>query len=344
MKVALLLSGGVDSSYSAYLLQQAGHEVLGIYLKLHDDEHKHEQNIQNIQKVSRNLGISTHIFDARTSFKRRVYDYFVQSYKNGLTPNPCALCNPSVKFHFGLEQALNLGCEMLATGHYARIRDGKVQEAVDCSKDQSYFLFGLQESTIKYLIFPLGERKKSELKSEAFALLPWLGTLESYKDSQEICFVDKDYTDILRRHFDVDEAGIVKNSNGDEIGEHKGYMQYTIGKRKGFSVRGAHEAHYVLSINPRENSLIAGTKEELKRNVIKAEAFVLPQKFEEGEYSVKVRYRGAKIPAQVYVDERGYLIAMLAEPVYGVANGQALVVYDDDLVMGGGWIVDSIFA
>ncbi len=344
MKVALLLSGGVDSSYSAYLLQRLGHEVVGIYLKLHDDERKHEQNIQNIQKVAQNLGIATHIFDARAQFKERVYDYFVQSYKAGLTPNPCALCNPALKFGFGMKQALNLGCEMLATGHYARIKEGKIQEALDCDKDQSYFLFGLQESTIKRLIFPLGERVKSELKSEAFALLPWLGSLGGYKDSQEICFVDRSYIEVLKRHFDVEQQGIVTDSRGREIGEHKGYMQYTIGKRKGFSVRGAHEPHYVLSINPGENRLVVGGKEELKRNVITAIPVRIPSDSSARELYAKVRYRGAKVRASIEMSTEGMLIAKLKEPVYGVANGQALVLYDDDLVVGGGWIVDSTFS
>lgn len=341
MKVALLMSGGIDSSYSAYLLQEAGHEVVGIYLKLHDNDLKHAQNIQNIEKVSQKLGIETHIFDAKELFKKRVYDYFVDSYQKGLTPNPCAFCNPFMKFGFALERALELGCEKIATGHYARVKKGRIQEAKDQSKDQSYFLFGLKESVISRLIFPLGDRLKSEIKPEALEILPWLGTLESYKESQEICFVESDYIDILRRHFPVEQKGIVQDSSGRVVGEHKGYMQYTIGKRKGFTVKGAHDPHYVLSIDPKENRLIVGSKEELAKNVVYADPFALPEGFEHFEGEVKIRYRSLKVKAEVRLDESGRLVAHLKEKVYGVANGQALVLYAEDLVIGGGWILDS---
>ncbi|MGP1450505.1 MAG: tRNA 2-thiouridine(34) synthase MnmA [Wolinella sp.] len=360
MKVALLMSGGVDSSYSAYLLQESGYEVVGIYLKLHNDDQKHAQNIANIDKVAQKLGIDVHIYDAKEMFKKHVYDYFIDSYKKGLTPNPCAFCNPTMKFGFALERALELGCERVATGHYARVKDGCIREAFDTSKDQSYFLFGLKESTISRLIFPLGDRLKSELKPEALAILPWLGTLESYKDSQEICFVETDYVDILRRHFSVEQRGNVKDKNGAVVGEHKGYMQYTIGKRKGFSVRGAHNPHYVLAINPAENSITVGSKDDLAKNIIYAEPFSLPGDFCEMQAMVKIRYRSTKASAHVVLlgesnqsdsflgtipehlkSYKSLLVVELDELVYGVANGQALVIYNGDLVIGGGWILDS---
>jgi len=143
VKVAVLLSGGIDSSYAAYLLQLERYEVEGIYLKLHNDEQKHQMCIKNVEKVSQFLKIKIHIIDAMDEFKRIVYDNFIHSYEAGLTPNPCALCNPHIKFGLALEKAIEFGCEKIATGHYAQVKDGRIAEAVDENKDQSYFLFGI---------------------------------------------------------------------------------------------------------------------------------------------------------------------------------------------------------
>lgn len=337
MKVGMLLSGGVDSSYSAYLLKQAGHEVIGLYLKLHDDEAKHMTNIENVKKVGKNLEIEVHILDAQELFKKNVYDYFVNSYKEGITPNPCAFCNPKMKFGFAFEKALELGCDRIATGHYAQIEQGHIKEATDFTKDQSYFLFGLKKEVIEKIIFPLGDMLKSDIKPLAFEKLPWLGSLETYKESQEICFVEKSYIDILKRHHDVDQKGLVKDSAGNVIGEHKGYMHYTVGKRKGLTIGGAHDPHFVLSLDVATNTIVAGKKEELSQTVVTAQNFSLGEDFVNGEYFVKVRYRSPKIKA--FVEKKGEEItAHLEEVVFGIASGQALVVYKDSLVIGGGWI------
>ncbi|WP_333804822.1 tRNA 2-thiouridine(34) synthase MnmA [Sulfurospirillum sp.] len=337
MKIALLMSGGIDSSYSAYLLKQEGHEVVGIYLKLHDDEKKHTINIANIEKVSKYLEIETHIIDAKTLFKEHVYDYFVRSYEQGLTPNPCAYCNPRMKFGFAFEKAMEMGCEKIATGHYARVKNGHIQEAYDMSKDQSYFLFGLKKEVIEKILFPLGGMKKEDIKPIALEKLPWLGTLETYKESQEICFVTDTYIEILKKHHNVDQKGVVKDVNGNVIGEHKGYMHYTIGKRKGLTINGAHDPHFVVGIDAKTNTVVAGTKEELLQKRVVAQNFSLPEDFKEGTYGVKVRYRSPQSKAHVKI-EGDKIIAELEDGVYGLASGQALVVYQDDLVLGGGWI------
>lgn len=342
MKIALLMSGGVDSSYCAYLLKSRGYEVVGIYLKLHDKEEKHQVFIQNCHKVSQNLGIEFHIIEAQKEFKQKVYDEFILSYQRGETPNPCALCNPLMKFGLALERAREMGCEKIATGHYARIGEvngvKRIREALDPSKDQSYFLYALSQSAIDDLIFPLGDYLKVNVKKEAFEAMPWLGSLETYKESQEICFVDTDYIDILKKTLNVDQKGVVKDKEGKIVGEHKGYMQYTIGKRKGFSVKGALEPHYVLSIDPKSNEIIVGKKEDLATTEVKAINKSL-QNFTEGEYEIKIRYRSQKSKAYVKLDENGLITATLLEPVYGVAKGQALVVYKGDCVLGGGVII-----
>ena len=337
MKIALLMSGGIDSSYSAYLLKTEGHEVIGIYLKLHDDEKKHAINIANIEKVSTHLAIKTHIIDAKALFKEHVYDYFVRSYEQGLTPNPCAFCNPKMKFGFAFEKAMELGCEKIATGHYARVKEGYIQEAADMSKDQSYFLFGLKKEVIEKIIFPLGNMRKEEIKPIALEKLPWLGTLETYKDSQEICFVTDTYIDILKQHLNVDQKGVVTDTSGKVIGEHKGYMHYTIGKRKGLTINGAHDPHFVVGIDAKTNTVVAGRKEELLQKRVVAQNFSLPEGFKEGTYGVKVRYRSPQSTAHVRL-EGDKIIAELSEGVYGLASGQALVIYQDDLLLGGGWI------
>lgn len=342
MKIALLMSGGVDSSYCAYLLKSRGCEVVGIYLKLHDKEEKHQIFIQNCHKVSQNLGIEFHIIEAQKEFKQKVYDEFILSYQRGETPNPCALCNPLMKFGLALEKAKGMGCEKIATGHYARIGEvngvKRIREALDPSKDQSYFLYALSQSAIDDLIFPLGDYLKVNVKKEAFEAMPWLGSLETYKESQEICFVDTDYIDILKKTLNVDQKGVVKDKEGKIVGEHKGYMQYTIGKRKGFSVKGALEPHYVLSIDPKSNEIIVGKKEDLATTEVMAINKSL-QNFTEGEYEIKIRYRSQKSKAYVKLDENGLITATLLEPVYGVAKGQALVVYEGDCVLGGGVII-----
>lgn len=341
MKVALLMSGGVDSSYCAYLLKKLGHEVLGIYLKLHSKEEKHQIFIQNCMKVSSNLGFEFQVIDAQQEFKKAVYDEFIASYQRGETPNPCALCNPLMKFGLALEKAMEMGCEKIATGHYARIQEidgiNYIREAKDPSKDQSYFLYAISQKAIDALIFPLGDYFKTDVKKEAFEAMPWLGSLETYKESQEICFVETDYIDILKKTLEVEKTGIVRDTQGNEVGKHKGYMQYTIGKRKGFTVKGALEPHYVVGINPDKNEIIVGKKEELATKSVKAINKNLSD-LSKGEYQVKIRYRSNKTPAKITIKE-GIIEAQLEDDVYGVAKGQALVVYQDDCIIGGGVII-----
>ena len=345
-KVLLLMSGGVDSSYCAYLLQKQGFSVYGIYLKLHDKEEKHNYYLQNIQKCAQVLNFPYEIIDERELFKKAVYDYFIESYKQGLTPNPCAMCNPFVKFGIAFTLADKLGRDYVATGRYAQIKEGKIAQAVDNTKDQSYFLFGVKQEWIARILFPLGDKKKEDIKPIALKELPWLGTLETYKDSQEICFVENSYIDVLNKHYNTQQMGDVLDEQGNKIGTHKGYMQYTIGKRKGFTIKGALTPHYVLKINPANNTLVVGSKESLATSEIKALNFSLPKEFfvnhQPLDCEVKVRYKSHKIQATIELDSKDnqeFIIAKLKEPAYGVASGQALVIYEQDKVLGGGFIV-----
>ncbi len=341
-KVALLISGGVDSSYSAYLLSQQ-YEVIGIYLKLHDKEEKHAFFIDKCRNVAQNLGIDFRVIDLRSEFKNLVYDYFVESYKIAKTPNPCAMCNPNIKFGLALQKALDLGCDYIASGHYARIKNingtNFIQEAFDKVKDQSYFLFGISKEAKDRLIFPLGDKLKVDVKNEAFKAMPWFGELEEYKDSQEICFVEKDYIDTISKELNVYQQGAIKDKYGNIIGEHKGYMHYTIGKRKGLNVRNSHTPNYVLEIHASDNVVVVGEKDDLKKSEITANILSLDD-FCNGIYNIKIRYRSKSIKAEINVIDNK-IRASLLEPVYGVADGQALVIYDGDVVLGGGFIESS---
>lgn len=346
-KVLLLMSGGVDSSYCAHLLKEQGFLVYGVYLKLHDKQEKHDYYIEKIKQSAKYLSIDYEIVEAQELFKKKVYDYFVESYAKGLTPNPCAMCNPNIKFSIAFEIADKKGFDFVATGHYAQIKEGKIAQGADMTKDQSYFLFGLRQEWISRIIFPLGDKIKEQIKPIALEKLTWLGTQESYKDSQEICFVEKSYIDVLNKHYKTENPGLVLDLNGNVIGTHKGYMQYTIGKRKGFEIKGALTPHYIVAINPKDNTIVASNKESLAKTKVYAKNFSLPKEYLEKsiECAIKVRYRSHKVKAEVkltQVNNTEVLIATLKEPVYGVANGQALVLYDEDKVLGGGFIIKDL--
>ncbi|EAI5622591.1 tRNA 2-thiouridine(34) synthase MnmA [Campylobacter upsaliensis] len=337
MKILVAMSGGVDSTVTAYKLKQAGHEVIGCYMKLHGKSGYHEENIAKVEKVAKFLQIPYHILDLQEDFKAKVYMPFINTYKEGKTPNPCALCNRFIKLGKLLEFAKSLGCEKLATGHYARLENGCIKVAVDESKDQSYFLANANKEALQYLIFPLGEMKKEDVKKFA-STIEVLKSFATQKESSEICFVENTYVDVLEQFMDTKIKGEVLDSSGKVVGEHNGYMHYTIGKRRGFEVRGAHEPHFVLKINPKENQIVVGTKEELKTKEFKLENINLFIDKKAFNCEVKIRYRSKSVPCEVLVDENLNAQISLKEPVYGLASGQMAVFYEEDRVIASGFI------
>jgi tRNA-specific 2-thiouridylase len=338
LKILVGLSGGVDSTVSAYLLQQQGYEVVGLYMKLHDIvENYHEENLKNVKKVADYLGIEYHIADFTNEFKALVYDYFVDDYKNALTPNPCVVCNRFIKFGMMMQYANNLGIEKIATGHYV-ISDGKyLYKGKDSSKDQSYFVSWINKDTIKNIIFPLGSMEKTEVKEIASAIEP-LKEIAQNRESNEICFVENTYLDILQKDgIDIDHEGSVLSFEGDIIGKHKGYMHYTIGKRKGFTIQ-AHVPHYVTNIDAKNNQITVAPKEKLGSKEFFARDLNMFVEDVDFKCGVKVRYRTEAMPCRVQI-KKGIAKVELDNEVFAIAKGQTAVFYDGDKVIGSGWIV-----
>ncbi|MDY0051639.1 MAG: tRNA 2-thiouridine(34) synthase MnmA [Aliarcobacter sp.] len=340
-KVMVGMSGGIDSSVTAYMLQKEGYEVEGVYLKLHNrDDGYHERNLGYIKDVAEFLNIKYHLLDLSDKFTAEIYDYFVESYLEGTTPNPCVKCNKQIKFGAMLDFAKEQGSSFLATGHYAKT-DGKFfYEADDKTKDQSYFLSQVDKKALPFMMFPLSTYKKEDIVKFGATLSNVYKRITEKNESQEICFVETVYTDVIKRHSNIDMPGKVLDEKGNIVGEHKGYAHYTIGKRRGFTVHGAHDPHFVTKLNPKDNTIVVGKKEALEVNEVVAKGlnmFIDDRTF---DCTVKLRYRSTSTPCSVKIEnEKTYIT--LEEPAFGVAAGQLAVFYDGQKVIGSAWIEET---
>lgn len=338
-KILVGMSGGVDSTVTSLLLKEQGYEVEGLYMKLHSKPGYHEIHQARAQKAADFVGIKLHVLDLQKTFNEKVFQPFIDTYAEGKTPNPCALCNRNLKFGEMMKFADEIGAKYLATGHYIKTDGEYLYSADDDTKDQSYFLFYINREILPRLKFPLGERHKKDIK-ELAASIKGLESFSSQAESSEICFVETTYTDLLKDHVEVDQVGEVLDKEGNVVGEHKGYMHYTIGKRKGFTVRGAHEPHFVLAIDPKKNQIVVGKKEDLACYDVKLNNLNMFDDRKEFDTTVKLRYRTKAVECHVKIEgDIAYLT--LKESVFGVAVGQAAVFYDDDKLIGGGWIIES---
>jgi len=338
-RVLVGMSGGVDSTIAALLLKEEGYEVEGVYMKLHSKEGYHEIHQARAQKAADFVGMKLHILDLQDSFNEKVFQPFINTYADGKTPNPCALCNRNMKFGEMAKFADAINAEYLATGHYIQTDGRYLYGAEDDTKDQSYFLFYINKEIIPRLKFPLGQRHKNDIK-ELAASIKGLESFSSQEESHEICFVETNYTEVLNKYLEVDRVGEVLDKEGNVVGEHKGYMHYTIGKRRGFSVNGAHEPHFVLKINPEKNQIVVGKREDLACYKVKLNDLNMFDERKEFDTSVKLRYRTKSVQCHVVIED-DIATVRLKEGVFGVAVGQAAVFYDNNRVIGGGWIVET---
>ncbi|MFC2057887.1 tRNA 2-thiouridine(34) synthase MnmA [Campylobacterota bacterium] len=335
-KVLVGMSGGVDSTVTSILLQKEGYEVEGVYMKLHQKPGYHEENFAKAQRVGEYLGVKVHFLDLSEEFDKQVYNYFVDSYKEGLTPNPCVMCNRTIKFGKMVEFADSIGADHVATGHYIKCDGEFIYAADDPNKDQSYFLCEVKKEVLPRLLFPLGTWVKTDVKAYA-ANIEVLKDFATQRESSEICFVENTYEEVLAKHMNIDMPGETIDTEGNVVGTHKGYMHYTIGKRRGFFVDGAHDPHFVLDIKPETNQIVVGTKEKLEENEFEVKQINLFKELKEFDCMVKVRYRTTAVPCHVVIND-GRAKIVLQEPVFGLAKGQIAAFYEDDKLIGGGVI------
>ena len=342
-RVAVAMSGGLDSSVTAYLLQKQGYDVFGITANTTNDENANTI-IHNAKSVSDKLGIPFYSLDVSENFSNYVIDYFENSYKKGETPNPCVMCNKNIKWGILFDYAFKeLNADYFATGHYARIVNNngiyQLYPSSDEKKDQLYFLFSLNQDKLSKTLFPLSKYRKDEIRQIAIEQnLP----CKSAKESQDICFIQKPNTtkkylsSILKKQ----TGNFIEINTGKVLGKHDGFWQYTIGQRKGIGIA-ASEPLYVVKIDAENNLVYVGNKEFLLtdklvlNNVLWAEK-ISKQHF---EANVKIRYNMNAVLADV-VCEKEFTYVNFKEPVSSVAKGQACVFYDknDGHLLGGGFI------
>ena len=354
-RVAVAMSGGVDSAVAALRLVNAGADVIGLSLRLHDPDPQNPlapraccppDDLQDARRVAEFLDIPFYVIDARSSFTSDVVDPFVRSYLAGKTPNPCVGCNAFVKLERLHKRARGLGCAALATGHFARnIRVGDfvhLYTGVDEAKDQSYFLFSTGKEILRDLIFPLGASTKAEVRDQAMSAgLPVAHKLES----QEVCFVGGAGAGRFvmgRAEAQGNHKGTIVDESGVKLGEHPGVMHFTVGQRKGIGLAARHPLH-VLSIDSGNKTVTVGSADRLMKTGLKAAKASWPaglpsQPF---EATVRIRYRDKGTAATVYPVGEDRVEVRFNMPVRAIAPGQATVFYVGEEVAGGAWIEDS---
>lgn len=353
--VLVAMSGGVDSSVAAALLVEQGHRVIGVTMKTfcYSETDGHAQTccgldgIMDARRVADRLGVPHYVFDVEKDFTRDVIDDFVAEYAAGRTPNPCVRCNGNTKFRDLLRRGAMLGCDAIATGHYARMgraADGSpvLMRGLDHAKDQAYFLWSLPRELLPQLMFPLGELTKPEVRERARQL--GLATADK-PESQEICFVPSgDYVDVLEKRLGAGHPalspGRLVTPDGEEVGEHDGYARYTVGQRKGLG--GGHGRRlYVLGSRPQTREVVVGTSEQLSRTELAiGELNWLAERPGVGDaVRVQIRHRGAAMEARVTELGPDRIAVRFDRPQRASAPGQSAVVFAEDVVLGGGRIV-----
>ena len=369
-RVLLAMSGGVDSSVAAYLLQRQGHEVIGAFMR-HGEEalevcsvdgtrenspllpvltrpdHKQgccsASDAMDARRVADNLNIPFYPLNLEREFGE-IIDYFVAEYSNARTPNPCVMCNNRLKFGKLFDYADSIGAEFVATGHYARLKEVPGEDVpalltgIDRRKDQSYVLFGINRDLLKRMMLPVGGYEKPEIREIAGRI--GLRVAEK-KDSQEICFVTSGKHDefVRQRRADIDTSGEIVTTAGKVVGTHPGIEKYTIGQRKGLGVAMG-DPYFVVRIEADSNKVVIGTKEELGRKQLSVNRsnWLVDPPSEEFRCLAQIRYNSPARPAAAKILPDSRFEIEFEEAVDGIAPGQVAVLYDGERVLGGGWI------
>lgn len=337
-KIAVALSGGVDSSVSCRLMQLQGLSVVALFMDLGQPDLLIQR--QRAAAMAQFLGVDFQVVDLRQAFAEQIERYFVESFRQGLTPNPCVVCNRIIKCGLLLDAALAQGCQAMATGHYVRreMAGGQVRLrcGADFSKDQSYFLCDLKQYQLRHLLFPLGEKNKTAVYrlAEKFSL-PVQGG-----ESQDICFLQGKAADFVEGHLaQIPPGGEIVDGQGQVIGHHAGIHRYTIGQRRGLGIPAA-QPLYVVAIDGRKNQLVVGEDSQLYRQSLelsKINWLVEPGPELPWQGRVKIRYRHQAVAARLTQDQRGFVLTF-AQPQRAITPGQFAVFYEDDYLLGGGVI------
>lgn len=350
------MSGGIDSSVAAILLREQGYDLIGVTFRTFDaisqacmEKEKGCCSVDSIfeaKNLAEKLGFEHHILDIRQEFREHVIQNFIDEYLQGRTPNPCVLCNSYVKWGLLLAKADALGCDFIATGHYARIENTNgryfLRQGADLSKDQTYFLWTLTQENLSRTLFPLGALTKTEVRK--IALNHGYEKLSKKKESQEICFVpDNDYRRFLKENVaDIDKIHVPGNftdTSGKILGRHCGLYNYTIGQRRGLGIA-LGEPVYVVALNIENNSVVLGDKNELKGRELRAEALNMMKYASVADgmrVMARIRYRSQGGAAALY-NESGGIRVVFDEPVESITAGQSVVLYEGEDVVGGGII------
>ena len=355
-RIAIALSGGIDSLAAAALLKDAGHHVIGFhFLSGYETDSRcdawtpdgragRESNLTHlVSDLSDQLHIAVHVIDLRSEFERHVVDYFSETYQSGQTPNPCLVCNPAIKFDALYQKAREFDADIMATGHYARIlpgADGRMRLlcGIDPVKDQSYFLARLTQAQLSFARLPLGDFTKEQAR----ALVRQKGLVPAVaQESQDICFIKNgSYGDFLKNRPGFSpEPGPIVNLDGDPVGTHQGLHLFTIGQRRGINLPAA-APYYVVRIEPAENRLVVGQKEDLAASgcrVTQINWIALPPE-KTIPVRVRVRYRHRAVPARLHPLDGHRAEIAFETPQTAVTPGQGAVFYDGNEVLGGGWI------
>ncbi|MBW2072929.1 MAG: tRNA 2-thiouridine(34) synthase MnmA [Deltaproteobacteria bacterium] len=346
--VAVALSGGVDSAMAAFLLKKLGFRPVALHMNLVSSEPG--VDFEQLQGLSRKLDIPLHLVDLRRPFQHFVVEPFLEAYRRGMTPNPCVLCNPIIKFSFLLRQAEELGAERLVTGHYVRLtRDPGsnrilLRRGRDRRKDQSYFLYGLSQDQLAKALFPMGYLCKHQVK--ALALEAGLADLHR-PESQEICFIPKnDYRGFLKERVGaaLPTGGPIVDLGGRIVGEHRGIHQFTIGQRRGLNISSS-APYYVVALEPDTCTVRVGRKKDLLRRAMRVSSVnwvSIPPPASSRKAQVQIRYRHRQAEASIEPRPQGVLVHFL-EPQAAITPGQSAVFYQDDLLLGGG-IIEQVFS